>query len=143
MPGVGHLQLRKLADVRVDRRGEGPQRRRPLGGGQSRPVPLCGLGAGNRIVDRRLIGLLDRAQHLFGGGVDQFAHAHAFTFPVAYTAAACTTAANSRRSSSLSSGCHCTAKTKLSPGISTASMTPSESWADTIRPSPSLSIAWW
>jgi hypothetical protein len=33
---------------------------------------LCSLGAGDRIVDPSLVGLLDRAQHLFGGGVDDF-----------------------------------------------------------------------
>ena len=72
MPGVGDLQLGQLVDVRVDRRGEGSQRRRPLGGGQSRPVPLCPHGARDRVVDPRHVGLLDGAQHPFGGGIDYF-----------------------------------------------------------------------
>src|SRR3954453_22924015 len=127
--------------MRVHDGGEGAQRCCPLCGGQPCPVPLRRLGARDRVVPPRLVRLLDGAQHLFGGGVDQFACSHAFSF--AYAAAASTTAANNRRSSRRSSGCHCTAKTKLSPGISTASITPSESCALMIRPSPSRSMAWW
>ena len=83
MPGVGDLERGQLVDVRVDHRGEGSQRRGPLGGGRPRPIPLGRLGARHRVVDSRLVGLLDGAQQLLGRGVDHITCGHAFTFPVA------------------------------------------------------------
>ena len=67
--------------------------------------------------------------------------AHQLTRPLAYDRAASTIAENNRRSSKLSSGCHCTARTKPFPGRSSASTTPSASHALTIRPSPSSATA--
>ncbi len=83
MPGVRDLKRGQFVHVRVNDGGEGPQARGPLGGGQSGPVALRRRRARNRVVDGRLVGLFDAAQHFLGGRVDQFACAHAFTFPVA------------------------------------------------------------
>ena len=69
--GVGHLQCRQLVDVRVHRGGEGAQPGGPLGRGQPCPVPLRGLRTRHRVVDGRLVGLLDGAQQLLGGRIDQ------------------------------------------------------------------------
>jgi hypothetical protein len=72
MSGVGDLQLRQLAHMRVDRRGEGPQSGRSLGWGQPSPVALSHDRSRHRVVDPGLVGLLDGAQHFLGGGVDDF-----------------------------------------------------------------------
>ena len=140
VPGIGDLERGQLVDVGVDRGRECAQPGRAFGRRQPRPPPLGRLSPPHRVVDGGDIGVLDRPQHLLGGGVDQLSGAHQ-AHRSAYDRAASTTAANSRRSSRDFSGCHCTASTKPSPGSSSASTTPSASHALTTRDSPTLSMA--
>ena len=85
------------------------------------PADLAGIRPGDRIVDSGRVALFDGAQRLLGGRVDQLGGRHGFTLPVACSRAASTSPANTRKSSRVSSGCHCTARTNSSPGRSTAS----------------------
>ncbi len=130
MSGVGHFERGQLVDMGVDGSGECSQPGRTLRRRQPCPAPLGHLRPPHRVVDGAGIGVLDRPQHFLGGRVDQLHCAHLVT---AYDRAASTTAANSRRSFRDSSGCHCTASTKFSPGSSSASTTPLASHALTTR----------
>ena len=72
MPRVGHLERGQLVDVGVD-----GGRERPQAGGALAPVTAAPTAAGrpapaDRVVDGGGIGLVDGAQHLLGGRVDQF-----------------------------------------------------------------------
>ena len=117
MTGVGDLESGQLLDVGIDDGREIPQCARPLGRGQPGPLPLSRLCAGDRVVDAGGVGELDGAQQLLGRRVDHLTGRHALTFCVfrcPYADEACTRPANNRRSSSRSSGCHCTATTQCS-----------------------------
>ena len=138
VPGIGHLQRGQLVDVGVHHCGERTQGRRAFGRRQPRPAALGRLSPPHGVVNGGDVGVLDRPQHLLGGGVDQLDRIHVRP---AYIRAASTTAANSRRSSNDFSGCHCTASTKPSPGSSKPSTTPSASHALTTSDSPTLSMA--
>ena len=119
-------------------RGERAQRGGPLGGGQPRPIPLCRLGARHRVVDAGLVGLLDGAQHLLGGRVDHFAeraHCRGHLFPSHTAARGLDHRGEQPKVVEPLLGMPLHRQNEVRRrAISTASMTPSESCALTIRP---------